>query len=320
MSIEASEWIWHQGEWCRWNDARVHITTHALHYGSSVYDGIRCYATEQGPAIFRLDDHLRRLRNSCKLLRMDLADDIVDGLDDVCRELVIRNRHEGCYIRPLAYRGSGAMGLDPSSSPVEISLFSFEWGRYLGPDAIDRGVDVGVSSWRRFAPDALMPLGKIGGQYVNNQLATVEAKAAGFSEAVLLDAGGFVAEGAGQNLFVLLDGELVTPSESSSILAGITRDTILSLARDLGLPVRARRLTREMLYLADEMFMTGTASEITPVRSVDRIEIGIGRPGPLTRRLQKEFFGIVNGTAADRHGWMTPIHAEERPIAERWAS
>ncbi len=319
MSIEASEWIWHQGRWCRWQDASVHVTTHALHYGSSVYEGIRCYDTAGGPAIFRLHDHLQRLCDSCKLLRMDLPADTVDRLAEVCHELVRRNRHDSCYIRPLVYRGGGAMGLDPSSSPVETTIFSFEWGRYLGSDAIEKGIDAGVSSWRRFSPDALMPLGKIGGQYVNNQLATLEAKAAGFAEAILLDAGGFVAEGAGQNLFVVYRGELVTPPEASSILAGITRDTVIVLARGLGIPMRCRRLTREMLYLADEIFLTGTASEITPVRTIDRIAVGDGRPGPVTQRLQQSFFEILSGECADRHGWLTAVEVEAQ-VAIRKAS
>lgn len=303
--IEATEWIWHRGDWCRWREATVHVTTHALHYGSSVYEGLRCYDTRSGPAVFRLRDHTERFERSCRLLRMDLPHS-ADELDEICREIVHRNGLSACYVRPLAFRGSGAMGLLPTASPVEVTIFAFPWGKYLGDGAIENGVDVAISSWRRIDSGSLMPQGKIGGQYINNQLASMEAKDGGFADAILLDRDGRVTEGAGQNLFVVSGGEILTPPMSSSILQGITRDTVITLAGDLGVPVREQVLSRESLYLADEIFLTGTASEITPVRSVDRMQIGKGRPGPVTRRLQDAFFAIVRGAAPDRYGWLTP--------------
>lgn len=308
--LEATEWIWHRGAWCRWQDATVHVTAHALHYGSSVYEGLRCYETRTGPAIFRLREHVQRFERSCRLLRIGLPH-TADELDEICREVVRRNGLTACYVRPLAFRGSGAMGLLPTSSPVEVTVFAFAWGKYLGEGALERGVDVAVSSWRRIDSGSLMPQGKIGGQYINNQLASMEAKDGGFADAILLDRDGRVTEGAGQNLFVVAGGELVTPPVSSSILQGITRDTVMTLARGLGVPVREQVLSRESLYLADEIFLTGTASEITPVRSVDRMQIGDGRPGPISRALQHEFFTIVRGETADRHGWLTPVGAAE---------
>ncbi|NJL26980.1 MAG: branched-chain amino acid transaminase [Thermoanaerobaculia bacterium] len=307
MSSPRSEWIWFEGAWTAWDQARVHVTAHSLHYGSNAFEGIRAYETAAGPAIFRLGAHVRRLFQTCKLLRMDMSPWSEQRIAELCVEIVARNRHSSCYIRPLVYRDSGAMGLNPLGCPVELTIFSFEWGRYLGPEAIEAGVDAAVSSWRRFAPGTMSALGKIGGQYVGNQFSSVEARLNGFAEGIMLDADGYVAEGAGENLFIVIDGELNTPPLSSSILAGITRDTVLTLARDRGLAVRETHLTRDMLYLADELFMTGTAAEVTPVRSVDRIPIGDGRRGPITEQLQADFFGIVNGTLPDRHGWLTRV-------------
>lgn len=304
--IETTEWIWHRGAWCRWQEATVHVTTHALHYGSSVYEGLRCYDTRTGPAIFRLREHVERFERSCRLLRMNLPHE-ADELDEACRELVRRNGLGACYLRPLAYRGVGAMGLLPTRSSVEVTIFAFPWGKYLGEGAIENGVDVAVSSWRRIDSGSLMPQGKIGGQYINNQLASMEARDGGFADAILLDRDGRVTEGAGQNLFLVVGGELVTPPVSSSILEGITRNTVITLARDLGIGVREAVISRESLYLADEIFLTGTASEITPVRSVDRMPIGGGQPGPVTRRLQDAFFALVRGEAPDPHGWLTPV-------------
>ena len=321
--IESTDWIWHRGGWCRWQEATVHVTTHALHYGSSVYEGLRCYDTRTGSAIFRLREHLERFERSCRLLRMALPHG-ADELGDICRELVRRNGLGACYIRPLAFRGSGAMGLLPTKSPVEVTIFAFPWGKYLGEGALDHGVDVGVSSWRRIDSGSLMPQGKIGGQYINNQLASMEAKDDGFADAILLDRDGRVTEGAGQNLFLVSGGDLVTPPVSSSILEGITRNSVMTLAHDLGVTVREAVICRESLYLADEMFLTGTASEITPVRSVDRMPIGTdlagtGRPGPITRRLQEAFFAIVRGESPDRYGWLTPVGStspKSQPVHE----
>ncbi len=307
MSIEKGKWIWHQGDFVPWEDAKIHMTAHVLHYGSSVFEGIRCYDTPQGPAVFRLRDHMIRLVNSSKLMRMyPLAFD-VDWLVETTLELLRRNGMRECYIRPLVYRGAGQMGINPSSSPVDLSIISYGWGQYLGEGAVQNGVEACVSSWRRIDSSSNQPIGKIGGQYVNSQLASLEAKASGFSEAILLDATGHVAEGGGQNIFLVWDGVLWTPPEGSSILVGLTRDTVLHFARDRGLPVRVEPVSREMLHLAQEVFFTGTASEITPVRAVDRLPVGEGKPGPITQALQKEFFDYVRGQIPDRYGWLDPV-------------
>ena len=319
--IEKTDWIWHRGRWCHFDEATVHISAHAMHYGSSVYEGMRCYATADGPQVFRLREHIARFESSCRLLRMPLPYS-VDEITEACREVVHRNGLDACYIRPLAYRDAGAMGLVPTTSPVEVSIFAFPWGAYLGRDAIESGVDVGVSSWRRIGSDSLMPMGKIGGQYINNQLASSEAKANGFADAVLLDGDGRVTEGAGQNLFLVEGGRITTPPSSSAILRGITRDSVITLAREMGIEVREEPISRESLYLADEIFMTGTASEITPVRSIDRMPTRAQAPGDITRSLQQAFFDITSGRTEDRHRWLTPVRpgakttsADQEPVA-----
>ena len=313
MAIERSDWIWYSGKWVRWEEATVHVTAHALHYGSCAFEGIRAYDVDGTPAIFRLREHLQRLLASAKILRMDLGDYSLEALEQVSVELVSRNRHAACYLRPIAFRNSGALGLDPTPCPVDVVIFSMEWGRYLGTEAIEAGVDVAVSSWRRFAPGTMAPLGKIGGQYVNNSFVSIEAGANGFTEGLILDDRGFLSEGAGENAFLVIDGEIWTPPLASSILGGITRDTVLTLAADLGIAVRFESISRDMLYLCDEMFLTGTAAEITPAKSVDRLAVGKGRPGPITRELQDRFFGLVTGREPDRHGWLLPV---PRPALE----
>ncbi|MEM1183030.1 MAG: branched-chain amino acid transaminase [Acidobacteriota bacterium] len=310
--MKSSEWIWKDGHWVRWDDATVHISAHALHYGSSVFEGIRAYDTPRGPQIFRLGDHMRRFRDSAKLMRMELGHSAED-LEGVCCELVERNRHRACYLRPVALRGTGGLGVDGRHLPVTTAIFSMEWGAYLGDEALENGVDAAVSSWRRFGAGTMAPLGKIGGQYVNNQFVSAEAHINGYEEGIVLDAQGFVSEGGGENLFLVREGRILTPALSSSILAGITRHTVLQLARDRGIEVQETVISRDLLYLADEVFMTGTAAEITPVRSIDRMPIGAGHRGPVTETLQSDFFALVNGAAPDRHGWMTPaIRAELR--------
>ncbi|MEM9593616.1 MAG: branched-chain amino acid transaminase [Acidobacteriota bacterium] len=304
--MTTATWTWMNGEWVRWDDATVHVSSHALHYGSSVFEGIRAYATADGPQIFRLREHLQRLHDSARLLRMTLPYG-VDELTEACVELVRRNGHDACYLRPLAFRGPGGLGVDGRHLPVEVALLSMEWGAYLGDGALENGVDAAVSSWRRFGSGTLAPLGKIGGQYVNNQLVTAEARENGYEEGIVLDAQGMVSEGAGENLFVVKDGTVWTPPLSASILSGITRHTVMTLAADLGIPLREQTMTRDFLYLADELFMTGTAAEVTPVRSLDRIPIGDGRRGPITERLQREFFDVVEGRTDDRHGWLTRV-------------
>ena len=309
--MKPTEWIWMNGEWKRWGEATVHVSAHVLHYGSSVFEGIRAYETPDGISIFRLREHIERLFDSARLLRLDVSTFSVDELMAASVELVGRNHEGSCYLRPLLFRDTGALGVDGRGCPTSAVIFSIEWGRYLGPEAIEEGVDAGVSSWRRFAPGSLSALGKIGGQYVNNQYASMEARDNGFTEAIMLDYQGLVSEGGGENLFVVKNGGIVTPPATSSILAGITRDSVLTLAADLGFEIREATISRDMLYLADEIFMTGTAAELTPVRSVDRVPVGRGRRGPVTQRLQQEFFAVVSGRTEDRHGWLTSVASRQ---------
>ncbi len=306
----SAKYIWHNGEFIAWEDATVHVTTHALHYGSSVFEGIRAYATPDGPAVFRLSPHSERLVTGCKIARINL-EYTAEQIDEAIVELIDRNGHDSAYIRPVVFRGAGPLGLEGRSAPVEAFIMTMDWGRYLGNEAIDNGVDVQVSSWRRLAPDTGASLAKIGGQYVNSQFITMEAKDNGFTEGIGLDINGYVSEGAGENLFVILNDVVYTPGKWASILAGITRDTVLTLLSDLGYEIRFEAIARDMLYLADEMFFTGTAAEITPIRSVDRLAVGDGKPGPITRAVQDEFFGITSGEKPDRHGWLTHVRKSE---------
>jgi branched-chain amino acid aminotransferase len=302
-------YIWKNGEFIAWEDATVHVTTHALHYGSSVFEGIRAYATPEGPAVFRLQPHSRRLVNSCKIARIDVPFS-EDDFNAAVVETIRRNGHEACYVRPVVMRGAGPLGVEGRKNPVESFIFTMEWGRYLGAEAIENGVDVHVSSWRRIAPDTFASLAKIGGQYVNSQFISMEAHDLGFSEGIALDYSGQVSEGAGENIFVIYDGVVYTPSINSSILMGITRDTVLTLLKDLGVEVRFEAIPRDMLYIADEIFFTGTAAEVTPVRSVDKITIGSGSRGKITKAVQEEFFTITSGKK-DPHGWLTYVRQTE---------
>ena len=306
----STKYIWRNGEFINWEDATVHVTTHAIHYGSSVFEGIRAYATPDGPGIFRLREHTERLVTGCRVARIDMPY-TADQLDAAITEIVGRNEHESAYIRPVAFRGAGPLGLEGRSCPVEVMILTLDWGRYLGSEAIDNGVDVQVSSWRRIAPDTFASLAKIGGQYVNSQFITMEAKDNGFHEGIALDVNGYVSEGAGENIFVISNGIVYTPGAWSSILMGITRDTVLQLLDDMGYEVRYEPIAREMLYMADEIFFTGTAAEVTPVRSVDRLDVGTGKPGPITKAVQKEFFGITSGELPDRHNWLTHVRQSE---------
>ncbi len=304
MSISRTEWIWQNGDFVRWDDATVHVTAHALHYGSSVFEGLRAYTTSKGPAILAAEAHVRRLYDSCRIMRMEVPYRSEQVLGAIV-EIVRRNALESCYIRPLVYKGSGPIGLDGRSAPTEMTIFAFEFGRYLGDEAIEKGVDVMVSSWRRMAPDTLAAMSKSGGNYINSQFITMEAKDLGFADAIALDVNGMVSEGSGENIFVVYRGELYTPPVGSSILLGVTRECILTLARDLGMEVREQSFPREMLYVADEVFFTGTAVEISPVRSVDKIKVGSAAPGPVTKKLQDAFFGILHGDRPDTHHWLT---------------
>ena len=306
MPIKPTNHIWVNGSLVRWDEATVHVAVHALHYGSSVFEGIRAYDVGGSPAVFCLDAHVERLFNSAKVYRMEIPYDQSE-VSQAIVETVRVNNLKACYIRPLVFRGMGSLGLDPRACSVEVIIFTIEWGRYLGEEAVEQGVDVGISSWRRMAPDTFPAAAKIGGQYINSQLMAMEAVEHGYAEAIALDASGFVSEGSGENVFVVRDGEVFTPPLASSILQGVTRRCVLTLIRDLGITVHEQLIPRELLYMADEVFFTGTAAEITPVRSVDHIQIGAGRRGPVTQRLQDEFFGITAGEIPDRHGWLTPV-------------
>ncbi len=304
MPIQTTEHIWHNGELIPWNDARVHVMAHVVHYGSSVFEGIRCYQQDDGSAgIFRLPEHMQRLLDSAKIYRMDLPYSL-DQLCSACVNLVEANRITPCYLRPIAFRGYGELGVYPLNCPIEVYIANYSWGKYV---AGDHGADVCVSSWTRLAPNTLPALAKAGANYMNSQLIRMEAALNGYSEGIALDVNGYVSEGSGENIFVVRQGVLYTTPLGSSVLAGITRDSVIRIARELGLPVMEHQIPREMLYIADEVFFTGTAAEITPIRSVDRIMIGDGKPGPVTRQLSDEFFGIVHGRKADRFGWLTPV-------------
>ena len=304
--MNKADWIWFNGQLVSWDEAQVHVAAHALHYGSSVFEGIRAYATDDGPAVFCLDPHVDRLFNSAKVYRMEIPytkEEITQAITDTIKA----NGHGACYIRPLVFRGFDGLGIDPRSCPVEVAIITMEWGRYLGPEAIEQGVDVGVSSWQRMSPNTFPAAAKIGGQYINSQLIVMEAKNHGYTEGIALDANGFVSEGSGENIFVVKDGRILTPPLASSILQGVTRRCVITLAEDVGYDVWEELIPREILYMADEVFFTGTTAEITPIRSIDHIPVGEGRRGPVTERLQTEFFGITNGQMPDRHGWLTPV-------------
>ena len=305
-----SDWIWMNGEFVAWDDANVHVTTHALHYGSSVFEGIRAYATPEGPAVFRLQPHTRRMFNSAKIARMEMPYS-EEEFNDALLEVVRRNNFDQCYIRPLAFRGSNVLGLEGRKNPTNVCIIAWDWGKYLGTDAIDQGVDVQVSSWRRLAPDTGASMAKIGGQYVNSQFISMEAHDNGFAEGIALDINGQVSEGAGENIFVIVNNEVITPPSHASILLGVTRDSALTILKDLGYTIHYEQIAREMLYIADEIFFTGTAAEITPVRSVDRIEVGAGKPGPVTKAVQDEFFAITSGRKPDKYGWLTVVRKAE---------
>ncbi len=306
MADGRTQKIWRDGVLVDWGDATLHVMSHAVHYGSSVFEGIRCYETPQGGAIFRLQDHMRRLHDSARIYRMALPYS-VEALSRASVETVAANDLKACYLRPLVLRSGEQMGIDPAGTPIETFIIAWKWGTYLGQSALKDGVDVGVSSWRRAAPDTFPSLAKAGGNYLNSQLAKMEAKLEGYAEGIMLDSFGYVGEGSGQNLFLVRDGTLYTPQVSSAILNGITRDSVMTIARDLGIPVKEMQMPRELLYMADELFFTGTAAELTPIRSVDHIAVGNGKPGDITRAIQERYLGICTGTVDDVHGWLTPV-------------
>jgi branched-chain amino acid aminotransferase len=304
MPVAASKYIWFNGELVPWADAKIHVLTHALHYGSSVFEGMRAYATDKGPACFCLDQHMQRLINSAKIYRMTLPYDL-EGLRQAVFTTIRANEHEACYVRPIVYRGFNEMGVLPTACPVEVVVATWEWGRYLGADALEQGIDVCVSSWQRAAPNTFPALAKAGANYANSQLIKMEAIDNGYAEAIVLDVHGHVSEGSGENVFLVKDGVIHTPSFGNSALGGITRGVVMQLARDLGYVVHESVIPREMLYIADELFFTGTAAEITPIRSVDHIQVGSGKRGPVAVALQQAFFNVVQGRTADKYGWLT---------------
>jgi len=284
--------IWFNGEFVPWDEANVHVMTHALHYGSGVFEGIRCYKTERGPAVFRLDEHVDRMFTSSKIYRMPIPytpEQIRDAILDTIR----RNELESCYIRPLVFRGYGQIGVNPRQCPVEVAIGVWDWGKYLGPEALEKGVNVCVSSWNRAAPNTFPALAKASGNYLNSQLAKMEALENGYEEAIVLDPSGYVSEGSGENIFLIKDEGIITPPSSTSILPGITRHSVIVLARELGYEVVKRQVPRETLYIADELFFTGTAAEVTPIATVDRIPVGEGKRGPMTEAIQEAFFAIL---------------------------
>ncbi len=291
-----------------WDDARIHVGSHVIHYGSAVFEGIRCYKTPKGPAVFRLDAHTERLFNSARVYWMEMQW-TRQQVDSAILETIAANKLEACYVRPVVYRGAGQLGVNPLGSPVEMVIMVWDWGKYLGREALEQGVDVCVSSWTRIAPNTLPGMAKSAANYMNSQLIKVEAVKGGFAEGIALDPSGSVSEGSGENLFAVFKGRLVTPPLVSSILPGITRDTVLTLARRLGIPAEEKALPREALYLADELFFTGTAAELTPIRSVDRQKVGHGSRGPVTAALQKAFFDVIEGNVGDEHGWLTFVPA-----------
>jgi len=306
MSLPKTEKIWCNGKFIPWDDAKIHVLSHVVSYGSAVFEGVRCYETQRGPAIFRLREHMQRLLNSAHIYRMGVSF-THEALCQASLDLVRENKIGACYIRPIVLRGYGDAGVDPQNCPVDVYLACWEWGKYLGEEALRSGVDVCVSSWNRPAPNTLPQMAKAAANYMNSQLIRMEAKANGYSEGIALDVNGYVSEGSGENIFVVMNGTIYTPPFANSALPGITRDSIMTLCRELGFPVVEQMLPREMLYVAEEVFLCGTAAEITPIRSIDRVKIGTGSRGPVAKSIQEEFFAITNGTVSDRHGWLSPV-------------
>ena len=312
--LQATEKIWFNGRLIAWDDAKIHVLSHVVSYGSSVFEGVRCYETKQGPAVFRASEHSRRLLDSAKIYRMEVpfsADQITTAMVDLIRV----NKLQSCYVRPIVLRGYGDMGVLPGNNPIDTYMACFPWGRYLGEEALSEGVDVCVSSWNRIAPNTLPALAKAGANYMNSQLIRMEAATNGYAEGIALDEAGYVSEGSGENIFLVRDGKLLTPPLGASVLPGITRDTIVKIAGQLDIPVVEGIIPREMLYIADEVFFTGTAVEVTPVRSVDRIKVGLGRRGPVTAKIQRRFFDIVDGVFEDEFNWLTPVTNVPEPVS-----
>ena len=315
MSIKPTEKIWHNGKFIPWDDAKIHVLSHVVSYGSGLFEGIRCYHTPQGPAIFRLKEHMQRLMNSAQIYRMEMPYKR-EELMNVAVEVVRVNKMDACYVKPIVIRGYGEVGVNPFPCPVEVFMACWDWGKYLGADALEQGVDVCVSSWARMAGNTLPAMAKAAANYMNSQLIRMEAITNGYVEGIALDVNGCVSEGSGENIFVLYDGTLLTPPLVNSVLPGITRSAVMTLCHDLGIPCQEQMIPREMLYIADEVFLVGTATEISPIRSIDRYKIGKGSRGPVAKKLQEEFFALAEGKKPDRHGWLTyvnvPVNAAVR--------
>jgi branched-chain amino acid aminotransferase len=313
-----SEKIWYNGKFVDWDDCKIHIASHVIHYGSALFGGMRCYETKQGSAVFRMDDHVERLLYSCKIYRMDVAYS-QEEFDEAILKTIRVNRMRACYVRPIVYRGYHSLGVNPFPCPVDAAILVWDWGKYLGPEALEEGVDVCVSTWWRMQPNTFPAMAKASANYMNSQLIRMEAIVQGYTEGIALDPSGHVSEGSGENVFIVKNEKIYTPHLASSVLSGITRATVITLANDLGIPVIEDAIPRELLYIADEVFFTGSAAEITPVRSIDKIPVGKGIRGPITERLQNEFFGIVSGEKPDRHHWLTPVYAskleEREPVS-----
>ncbi len=305
--LKEAKYIWMNGKLVPWNEAKVHVLTHAFHYASGVFEGIRAYKTEKlGTAVFRLDEHVERLINSAKIYRMELQFSH-EEIKKAIIETIRANEHEACYIRPIVYRGYHSLGVNPFECPVEIAIATWEWGKYLGPEALLKGVDVMVSSWNKFGPNTLPAMAKATANYANSQLVKMEAVLNGYAEGILLNPDGTISEGSGENIFIVYKGVVYTPPLASSILPGITRDTVITILKDLGYEVKEQPIPREFLYIADEVFFTGTAAEITPIRSVDKVNVGNG-DFPVVRKVQQMFFDLVDGKIEKYRHWLTPVY------------
>jgi branched-chain amino acid aminotransferase len=305
-----SEKIWYNGKFVDWDDCKIHIGSHVIHYGSALFGGVRCYDTKQGSAIFRLPAHTQRLIDSCKIYRME-PEYTKEDFNEAILETVRVNKMKACYVRPIVYRGYGSLGVNPFPCPIDAAILVWEWGKYLGQEALENGVDVCVSSWNRMQPNTFPAMAKASANYMNSQLIRMEAIVGGYVEGIALDPSGHVSEGSGENVFLVWRGKVYTPNLASSALSGITRDTVITLAHDLGYEVVEDAIPRELLYIADEVFLTGSAAEISPVRTIDKITIGNGRRGPITKLIQDEFFAIVTGEKPDRHDWLTYVYTNE---------
>ncbi len=303
---EKNGMVWINGKLVPWKEANIHIASHVIHYGSSIFEGFRAYNTPKGTAIFRNSAHLKRLYNSCKMYRMEIPF-TQEEFEQAVIQTIKANKLKACYIRPVVYRGYGTLGVDPFPNPIDCAILVWEWGQYLGEKALENGVDVKISTWQRMAPNTFPALAKSGANYMNSQLIKMEALLEGYAEGIALNVRGHISEGSGENIFIVINGEIHTPPLSSSILPGITRDAVICLAKDLGITLVEETLPREILYIAEEVFFTGSAAEITPIRSVDKITIGNGRRGPVVKRLQDEFFAYINGERKDKYHWLTYV-------------